>query len=247
MTTHLCEGPCNRAWRRARDEHAYALEAFKGALADWEGAAPATRGDRPDPPAAPTIAPVPGDPVWCPRCTGAIRAALADLDNLAALLAATADGHRGQGDDRDRVTASAEAPSPSPIADVLDQLYGYLSTIEGQWRQARDYGSRPARSRGAGALTTVIAWLGRHLDDILADPGSTGFGTSVLKWQRLLQRMTKTQPERRRRAAPCPRCDRRTLIYEEDRGLVRCENPDCGRVMTPAEYDAHADTLGARP
>ncbi|GAA0975960.1 hypothetical protein Q7689_00625 [Nocardiopsis tropica] len=224
----VCEGPCNRVWRQGR-------ETFVAALTAWEETTPDERGDRPIPP---DVIPTPGEPVWCRGCAGSIRRALADLDNLAPLVAATSDGYRTRADDSDRVRTSQTAPSPSPAADVLDELYGYLSRIEAQWREARGYGARPERSRGAPALTIVVSWLGAHLDNILADPGSVGFGQSVLRWQRHLQTLAKARPEGRRKPVPCPRCDRRTLVHEIDRDLVRCEAADCGRVMSTDEYDA---------
>ncbi|HLU99153.1 MAG TPA: hypothetical protein VKZ89_20150 [Thermobifida alba] len=231
-----CPGPCNRHWRAARDAHADAIDT-------WAAADPETRGQAPDPP---DLTPVPGEPVWCRRCAGAVRAALADLDNLAAILTAASDGHRGHADDTGRIRSTKTSPSPSPAADLLDELYGDLCKVETDWREVCGYGPRPARGRGASALTTVIAWLGHHLTDILAHPGSVDFGLRVLRWQRRLQAAAKARPPGRRKPAPCPRCDRRTLIFEDDRELVRCENLDCNRVMTVDEYDAHAAQQAGR-
>ncbi|WP_304452886.1 hypothetical protein [Nocardiopsis sp. YSL2] len=244
MTAHHCEGPCNRGARQARYDYEDAVNAWQAAITDWEAANPDTRGDRPERPAEPDIEWVSGDPVWCGRCRGAIRVALADLENLAALVAAESDGHRGRGDDSDRVRASKSAPSPSPAADTLDELYGFLATTEADWREAREYGPRPERSRGAAARTVVIAWLREHLDDILNNHGSAPFGIGVLRWQRVLQHLAKARPPGRRKPVPCPRCDRRTLVHEEDRDLIRCENPSCGRVMTTTDYDAHVAEQG---
>ncbi|ASU81517.1 hypothetical protein CDO52_00800 [Nocardiopsis gilva YIM 90087] len=224
-----CPGPCNRTWRQLRDTHADALDA-------WAAAAPEHRGDPPDPP---EVEPVPGEPVWCRRCAGAIRHSLADLDNLSALIAAEADGHRGRGDDSDKVRRSKGTPSPSPAADLIDALYGDLTHWEAVYREAIGAGTRPERSRGATALTISISWLSVHLDGVLTWPWSVDMGLAVLRWQRRLQATAKARPPARRKPFPCPRCDRRTLIYEEDRDLIRCENPDCCRVLSIDEYDAH--------
>ncbi|MEV2277726.1 hypothetical protein AB0I72_19280 [Nocardiopsis sp. NPDC049922] len=241
-----CPGLCNRRARQARYAYEDTITAWRTALDDWEAADPATRGDRPTPPEEPDIDWVSGDPVWCRRCRGAIRVALADLENLAALVAAEADGHRGRADDSDKVRTTKSAPSPSPAADHLDELYGFLATTEADWREARGYGPRPERSRGAAARSIVIAWLLERLDDILNHPGSVQFGLGVLRWQRVLQHLAKARPPGRRKATPCPRCDRRTLIWEEDRELVRCENSGCNRVMTSTEYDAHVEEQAGR-
>lgn len=239
-----CPGPCNRAHREATQAYQQAAQEWVAARDAWQAAG--SPGRAPQPPDPVTTTPTAGTPVWCRRCTGAVRAALGDLDTLAAIAAATADGYRvrtGASDDR-VATTSTEAPSPSPAADLLDELYGDLALIERQWREVRDYGSPPGHSRGASALTGTIARLLRHLDDILTWTGSEEWGLQVLRWQRVLQYTTRTRPSRQRRTLPCPRCDRRTLIAEEDRGLVRCENTRCGHTLSADEYDAHATALG---
>ena len=80
-----CVGTCNRAWREAR-------EAFKQALAEYgETGRLALQPVPPHPPIS--IQAWPGNP-RCGRCKSRIRETLAELDILASLLAATADGHR---------------------------------------------------------------------------------------------------------------------------------------------------------
>jgi len=232
-----CPGPCNRAHRTNLQARARAVQEWEGAREAWQAAG--SPDPAPEPPAPVLTKAHLGDPLWCRRCTGAVRAALADLDTLAAITAANADGYRTRTGPTDEPTTSTEPPSPSPAADLLDELYSDLSLIERTWRDLHDYGPPPARTRGASALTGTIARLGRHLDDLLTWTGSEEWGLTVLRWQRVLQHTTRTRPSRQRRTLPCPRCDRRTLIAEQDRGLVRCETPACGHTMTAAEYDAH--------
>ena len=98
-----CPGPCNRRWREARD-------AYKQALADYDPLDSAQ--SRPDPP---EIRPWPGEPVWCAECTTGIVLKLAQLDYLAGILSAYADGHR-QSADLERVSGTAEPASPSQAA-----------------------------------------------------------------------------------------------------------------------------------
>ena len=76
-----CPGTCNRHYREAREQ-------FNQALAAYDPLDSAQ--SRPIPP---SIQAWPGDP-WCGRCKSRIRETLAELDDLAALLLATADGHR---------------------------------------------------------------------------------------------------------------------------------------------------------
>src|SRR5208282_6936640 len=75
-----CPGTCNRHYREGR-------ETFRQALADYDPLD--ANQSRPIPP---NLQPWPGDP-WCGRCKSRIRETLAELDDLGALLLATADGH----------------------------------------------------------------------------------------------------------------------------------------------------------
>lgn len=229
-----CPGPCNNAPRRAVEEH-------EQALAVWHDADPETRGEPPEPSDL-ADAWTDGDPVWCGRCAARIRASLAELDYLVAILVATADGHR-QVTKAEPVSGSHATPTPSAPVDLADELLAYLTKVEEQWREFTQLGPRPARPRGARALTTVIAWLLGHLDDILANHGSAGFGRSVLGWHRRLEHITKTEPELCRRPAPCPRCDKRSLARRDD-GYTICR--DCGRLLSEDEYQDLVQTAADR-
>lgn len=231
---HPCDGPCNRGYREAQNAYRAAAKAYRAALETWTAADPQKRGERPQPPAQPDTAPTYGDPVFCSHCTTRIRSRLADLDNLAAIAAASADGHRS-GPAGDKVSGSRDGHTPSSTADMLDELYGDLTRVEDQWREANHLGARPRRSRGARALTTVVAWLLGHLDDILSHPGSVAFGRSVLTWHRRLEKATKAEPVVRRVGGRCPRCDRRALATRDD-GYTECRG--CGRLLDQDEYDA---------
>ena len=117
MGEQACPGSCNFRWRAAMD-------AWRQAMAEYErsGRLDAAQ-SRPDPPLA---APWPGEPVWCGTCTARIRLRLAQLDTLAGLLAATADGHR-QAPPDGYVTRSAATPSPSRAAYDLAAVYSMLT------------------------------------------------------------------------------------------------------------------------
>lgn len=219
-----CNGPCNA---RARRHQAYRVALRAGAK------------PRPDQPGSVPVLPVAGDPVWCSRCTGMIRRALAEVDELASLLERWADGHRGAASGERIGRRRTGAPSPSPIADTLDELYTALTTVEDQWRQARGLGARPKRGRVEARLR-CIGWLLGQLDNILLHPGSVQFGRATLAWQDRLQKMTRSDPVVRRRGARCPRCDPpgRTLRTRND-GYTECVK--CGLWMNEDEYDDLAD------
>ena len=68
--------------------------------------------------------------------------------------------------------------------------------------------------------TQCIAWLGHHLDDILASGIGEGFGVDVLelhaKWKR------KAKADRRHLTKPlrCPGCSMLMLIWQEGAGKL---------------------------
>jgi ribosomal protein L37AE/L43A len=232
--TQACSGPCNRAYRKALESYELAVREYRAALGHANVAALAGLPEQPRPeaPEPPKVEATAGDPVWCSRCARMITAALKALDDHAAKLAAKADGHRERGDDA-RSTHAAGPGSPSPIGDTLDELYGDLVLVEDQWREARGYLPRPYRGRGARARMAVIAWLSEHIRDILAHPGSVDFGLRVLMWERRLQALAKDEPQTKRRAGRCPRCDQRAIRRRED-GYSECAQ--CGRLMHEDEY-----------
>jgi ribosomal protein L37AE/L43A len=241
-----CPGPCahqaRRAWAdydEAVARHDYetllyldAVEHYQQAVAAWriplalpiEPAPPA----RPEPPTIPV--PV-GNPVWCGRCPRIIEHALRGLDDAAAVLAASVDGHRGA------AMAGPNGVKPldhKAIVNELDDLFGFLVGVEDQWRAARGYLARPQRARGADARMRTVAWLVGVLDDILLDPWSIEVGLDILYWHRKLLRMTKSDPASRRSPIECPRC-RERQIQRRDDGYFECGS--CQRLLTQQEHD----------
>lgn len=123
-------------------DHNTAVDAWREALTRWHTARgdAVTAGDagvvaaldkmRPQRPAPPDVAFTPGDPTFCGRCVAAIRRALVELDDLAALLESWSDGHRGASSGERTSTRRPGSGSPSPIADTLDELYRMLAKCE---------------------------------------------------------------------------------------------------------------------
>lgn len=222
--TDVCPGPCNA---RARKHQAYRVALRAGAK------------PRPEQPGSVPVLPVAGQPVWCERCTSLITRALPTLDDLAAAIEAEADGFRGAGSgERTGARRSSSARSPSPSADVLEEMYRFLTTVEDQWRDARGLGSRPHRV-DPEARPLCVKWLLTQLGNILAHPGSVRFGVGVLAWQQRLQELAHAEPVARARpAVRCPRCDRLALRRRDD-GLTECAK--CGRWLNEKEYQELAD------
>ena len=227
-----CPGRCNRAYREAREQ-------WHKALADYD---PLDAGQsRPIPP---SIQPWPGNP-WCGTCKSRIRETLAELDILASLLSATADGHRA-GPGGERVSGSADALSPSQAGDDLDELIAMLTG----WAEAyRDHAGldMPLARRGrlAAPETELIAWLNRRLDEILVSPFAVEFGQEVMQWHREFTNKTKAGARTLRKPLRCPRpqCRLLTLTWTEGDTYVCCSNPDCGARIPLAEYEAETARL----
>jgi ribosomal protein L37AE/L43A len=230
INPEACPGVCNRAARTAYAGYDAALDQHAADMTAWLAIPGDDRPAHPQPPAQPTAPVTLGQPVWDPRCARTIRDALAELDDVAAILAASIDGHRGA------AIAGPNGTKPldhKAIVDSLDELYGDLAEVEDQWRQARRYPARPRRARGAHARAVCVGWLLGQLDDILLHPGSVEFGLSVLRWQRRLRGMAKVDPAAKRSPIACPRCRERQVSRRED-GYFECV---CGRLLTQAEHD----------
>jgi hypothetical protein len=231
INPEACPGPCTNRARQAWSAYDAANDRYADAMQAWLATPGDDRGDRPVPPEPPTTPVNLGAPVWDTGCARIIRAALQEIDDTAALLAASVDGHRGGGQTGPNGVA---APAHTTIIDTLDELYGALAEVEDQWRQARRYEPRPRRARGAHARAVTVAWLLGQLDDILLHPGSVEFGQAVLAWQRRLLRMTKSDPASKRSPIRCPRCGERQVGRADD--WYECGS--CGRLLNQREHDS---------
>jgi hypothetical protein len=256
-----CLGPCNRGWREAWARHEADVVAWQVQHAAWQALADAGQvgpEHAPLAPDRPVVQPTPGEPLWCMSCAGALRRALLDLDDLAALVAAESDGHRGQA-----LGAASTAPkshrTPSPAAHLVDELYGVLTRIETDWRAARGFPHRPQRSTPAGAAmprprgatprTLCIGWLAEQLPDMLHDPWSAVVARNIFAWRVRLQAAARARPEAIIRVR-CPRCDQRAMRRRDD-GYAVCgglfQGRPCGRLASPEEIDALATAQAAPP
>ena len=240
MSEVLCPGVCNSRYNKAQEEYVKALEAYDDATEERAG-----NPDIPEPekPQAPDIRPWYGNP-FCPRCQARIRLRLAELDDLASIAAREADGHRS-GPDAERVSGTRGTKSPSPAADTLDEL---ASVLRGWEAVARDKdGTPPRRGYLASEITTTVCWLVAHFDPLITNPDiAEDFAREIGEWHRALIRLTKAGTARHVKPMPCPRCDARSLEWEEGTSHVECMNRDwghkeCRKLMTLDEYSASFD------
>lgn len=228
-----CPGPCNSPWRRAQALHTDATTRWKQATATWEAAGGA--GERPPAPEPPRLRAWSGDPVWCTRCAASLHQQLAELDDLICLLTGTPDLRGAAGDKAGRVSGTPGRPSPSPAADTASELNAWLR----DWESAITGGDPPAQ-RGwlASETTTLIRSLTARFGQAITSPDyALDLGTEIRQWHRQLTARAKAGAGTRHRPRPCPRCRLYTLWHQEGDDYIRCQNPDCQRLIRVDEYD----------
>ena len=233
MTGGDCQGPCNG---RARKEQAK----FKSALADWDKAMAEREEGDPGPPrpVPPDIRPWQGEPVFCLRCQGALRTKLAELDDLAALLAAI-PGLNGPADSAGKVSGSKGKRSPSPFGDDLLELEDWLRNWESLTRLA-DPGAR--RGYLASVITTLTHQLVQQFDRIICNGDfAADFGSELSRWHATLSAKAHAGPGIKHQQQKCPLCKEYSLWRSAGEEYIRCVNTDCLRLMSLDEYDALTD------
>ena len=230
----ICPGPCNSTYRRRHALHEAAVAEYARKLE--------TRADDdavPEPPQAPDISPWYGNPVWCGKCMSAIREQLAELDDLAALVAAIPPLAR-PAEETVKITGSRSAPSGSARMDDLEDLNSWLRSWEADARAEDD--PRPRRGMLARESTTLTAWLYHHFDLLITkEDAALDFGQEIRRWHRDLSRRASAGQIRRHQKRPCPRCNLYTLWLTMGEDYIRCVNEDCRRVLSRQEYEALAD------
>jgi hypothetical protein len=232
-----CPGTCNRHYREAQEKFRQDLAAYDPLDASQSRPVPAS------------VQAWPGNP-WCGTCKSRIRETLAELDDLAALLMATADGHKAGAGGAERVSGSADTPSPSQAADDLEELTSVLSGWESAYRDLMKWRSLTRRGHLASAVTTCIAWLMAHLDGtdgVLVAPFAAEFGQEIMQWHREFTGKAKAGQRTLRKPLRCPRpqCRLLTLTWTEGDTYVICNNPDCGARIPLAEYEAETARMSA--
>lgn len=175
-----------------------------------------------------------------------------------------------------KVSGSRETPLPINL-DVLDLSAGIRPERIGvRYRgdYARQAGGDPTQIGYLPVATELAFWA----DDIAEarDEGETAPDTVyALTWW-LRERLTwtcdhylavdeyaanlrhirgalnhlvgDTPPKPQRLPTPCPGCEQLTLIRQPGQDRVECADPDCARVLTPAEYQTWVhDFLTAQP
>jgi len=231
-----CPGTCNAEYRKLKAIYDDAVRRYDATLASLPDGAPV-----PDPPHPPRLRAFEGRPVWCGRCASVIRIQLAELDELAALLAALPPGIRPASDtprNPGKVDGTPAIQSPSPAGDDLDELERWLAGWERDWRHARGWPSPPKRGVLATPITTMVAWLGLRLDAIVADADyGERFGLETFRWHRVMRRKSHAASFSRFVRQPCPSCKRYTLWEKVGEPYISCVYEPCARRLTREDLE----------
>lgn len=202
----------------------------------------------------------------CPACVkdtrlllAAIRAEVPELQECLALGAAPAGG---------RSAGRAHAPLPvrldalnllgpgtaTPWTDTVgDQVAGIpLSSVLRWWANHIAFTQVAAwRHKGTqysgpcwGAIThgrdaaAWCRWLDAYLWIAVDDPMIWQLHGDLTEALAAVREITRSQPQRHSRLAPCPACDAIAMVAVDGKWEIKCEV--CGHRMDPDEYDAHA-------
>lgn len=200
----FCPGRCNSAWRAA--ERRYETTGVDH-----------------------NLEPRNGQPVWCPPCTTAIRAALADMPDLTGKLRNEIESGVSAA-----MTEYVSGSKNRPIHDheaeslLLDEFGRWIIDWEDTVRAELQLADRRVASESADAIKASCGFLLPHLDwhlagrarleygDIAGADIAADFGTELLGYYRSAQRLTGSQDPDPVRCVgvPCPICDRYSLEEE---------------------------------
>lgn len=231
-TVIFCPGRCNSAWAAA--ERRYETTGIDHDLEPREG-----------------------QRVWCPPCTTSIRAALADMPDLAVALREEIESGVS--------AAMAEFVSGSknrPVHDheaasfLLDEFTEWIGEWEDTVRKEIGLNQRQYTVNRlitiAGAVGVLLPHLDWHLGgrcspewDYLHAPDWTGaniatdFGLDMLRYHRRAQHLTANQETEPMRVVgvPCPICDHKALEHEVETEAGRQQR------ITRYRYGADGEVL----
>ncbi|MFJ5217192.1 hypothetical protein ACIP98_21020 [Streptomyces sp. NPDC088354] len=246
-TPALCPGSCNTAWRRA--EHALAVNGTPHDIpASW------------------------GTPVHCPGCVERTRRQLFELPNLLyAVGREQLHATRAPSVSTTHSAPTDTTPWPGQSARLLiDLVAGGLLETAAELLRLRGINSDRLLANGVREerrTNRAVTILERHLEWLLQEhplateshePTRTGTvviasgnpAAQIAHWHRAMVRFThQDEAHAVQRLAPCKRCGGPWLAEARDLRLVNglpyieCQSPDCGALLTQAEYHDHVRSL----
>ena len=178
----------------------------------------------------------------CRTCIDRTRTALNGIPEAAAYTASRTDGKLSPGStntDTTRRGTQAHAPSLSPAWDTAESAYQWAlltamacadaNRHKGPFKYRRD--GVPARN-----LTSLITYITANLEWYAYDIPQEIHDEATALHKGLVRQSGRDELVHRVKA-PCPSCNRRTLIREDGNDRVECRNRDCGRIWREGEFD----------
>lgn len=204
-----CPGSCNHAWRHAEIRLAHHGDPVH---VDDDGN---------------TIDAEPGQPVWCRPCADRITATLPRVLDLLVEARTRTDGRlntgRDTGDGTRRGTRTG-SPTGSASLDVADEVTAWLADQVDELADHLGHATRSRRDTRGRLLhaSDAARYLANHASAWLCTPWAVESGRDALAWVTRLERTTGLDRLRHRLKAPCPACDRLTLVRDDGSDLVQC-------------------------
>jgi hypothetical protein len=201
------------------------------------------------------LTPTWGSPVHCLGCQGRAWQQLTELPELLAAVwleaihgtAPKVSGTIGR--------TGLHAAWPGQASRLMtDQIVGGLVELEDDIREQRHLGHRSGRGTEGQTASGAVSFLLVHLEWALAehpaatepyDRDSANPGSQIHHWHKAATRFTRRDALRIQLAAPCPRCQLRTLAREDGDEYIECRNPACGTLLTETEYRVYAGEVAA--
>lgn len=222
-----CPGRCNSAWRAAENRY------------DKTGI------DH-------NLEPTDGQPVWCPPCTTALRAAVSDMPDLAGRLREEIESGVSAA-----MTEYVSGSKNRPIHDheaeslLLDEFARWIADWEDTIRAEHQLADRRTITDPAAAIEASCTFLLPHLDwhlagraqleygDVTGADIAANFGRELIGYYRSAQRLTGTQDPDPVRCVGvlCPICDRKSLEEEVE------DEPSRRQWITRFRYGADGEAL----
>ena len=233
-----CPGQCNIDYRAAMNERKDELEAA------------ACEHRRPDPEIVNHgVIPRLGNPIWCSLCQSDIRAAIGQLDDLAAYVSEREDGKIATGigiDTGPQHTKGSHSPSGSPAWDAVDEAITWANDtahslalrLGHAWRPRTRRDGDPARNRLLAPATNYLyAWC----PQLLSQPKAEKWGKEALSLASRLRRASGRDELVMRLTMACPTCNLRALERADGSNTVACRS--CQAILSLDDYETLVETF----
>lgn len=181
---------------------------------------------------------------YCWRCTSKFRDALNEIAGLTGYLEALPEGRlatrHNDESTADRRPTKVDQMSLSPAHDELDEtqtwVYSWALNLADDLKQRGPFKYRRDGLPDTRRVDAHIKYLLEHITEALSAYWHADLYDEALKLRKRLQLVTGMDQLVHRLNEPCPTCDRRSLTREDGADKVICQNRDCLRVWTEAEY-----------